>query len=1015
MTTAQQEERGLAGARLSRTLPVQNVQGDRNVSVAVGGDFVAGSKYIQHLYRDSDFHEPSLKPVEPPDFESPEIAKQLVEQLAERRLLVLGGDDLPDKPTLALHLAWLMLQRKGNGRGRGDGELAVRECTCGSGAIRLDEVLRAAKSPTLFILQRAEPGHVGYNLEALRRTINPLQHYLLITTDTGRSSWYQPGEAATVEVWRELAARDVYNESYLAHCLRKRLAEASERQVSGLFPAGRPGGRDEDLEVPLLEGLSLREAALELETPDQVSLLVSWLVSGTEPVSEAGLRQEIQRIRAEDAAIGSWFQQLSRHSQRLVVGLLLFEGLFDDQLFAALDVLVQKVWRPRQPALESFDYKDLGAVASYFRLPESENGGFRVEARSPEHSKALFDAVWRFQRRDLLASLPVVSELVCESGRRQSLEAKTGPREPEPAGKNNHVKARRRNHQDKGQGKGEGNLEEALGERGGKDAKPVEADAVGNGAHPPPRQEQGAALSRWEGYGPMREIVSSRERRERLDEVVGRSLGQIAQRSPAVVERCLLELAEHHSPGAQEVAARALASLLGSEREPFLLKTVLEWYKDSKDKQKQEIHRRSPAWEANRYVFIRATTARVLSNAAFEEQPGALPEPFADLLEWLAEDRNLGVRYQLCLQALPALVLRHQRQLDAELWEILRFSDLIEPVAFGWALAHEHRPLDAAKLLGEWTARCLDDAATPPLEPPLQREARLATVALTYGFVNYNSPAAHASLEAAVGKLKALLLERHPFVRHYVFRAIGLLIRGFFDRLEGTLRDLVEGVSVDDRSEIAVPLLGVYLSQRRALKGGQGEVEVDGVTYAVWRGRDRPPTRVESILQRWLTDPDHASAQQIAFDAFTAFFDSQLTREEERWRQGAGAGSDAEPLPGQPASPPRGPVCSLRTASFLDRGMLSLLTVGRIDLKSVLGALVAELVYGLEHHGPPVGRLLSDWRLRRGRLGTLGRHLGYLAFFHRYWPLILISIAVSGIVVFMLWLWTATGGGSNGG
>lgn len=1000
MTTAQREEPGRPGAPFSPTLQVQQVRGDRNVNLAVGGDFVAGSQYIQQLYRESDFHEPSLKLVEPPGFESPPISEQLVQHLMERRLLVLGGDRLADKPTLALHLGWLMQQRlAGEKRGATSG-LEVRECVCGSGAIKLDSVLRAAKTPTLFILQRAEPGHLGNNLEAIRRTVNPLQHYVLITTDTGRSSWLQPGEKAVVDVWRDLEAREVYGEGYLAHCLCRRLAVSPGKEPPGLFPGGRPGAWDEDLDLPLVEGLSLREAARELETPDQVALLVTWLISGSEPVTVAGLRQEIQRIHAEDAAIGAWYQQLTPHSQRLVVGLLLFEGLFDDQLFGALDILVQKVWRPRQPALESFEYKDLEVVASYFRLPETEHGGIRVEARSPEHGKALFDAVWRFQRRDLIAALPVVSVLVCESGRREGLEAESDRREPQladaggpgSAKPKSKVKSKEEN-KEKSEEKVKSNPGKASDEK------------------PSPKPVQEAALSRWEEYGPLRELVSSSERRERLDEVLSRSLGQIALRSPAVAERCLLELAEHESAGAQEVAARSLASLLGSGREPFLLKTVLEWFKDARDRQKKEIDPRSKTWERNRYVSIRATTARVLSNAAFEETPSELPEPFARLLERLAEDRNVEVRRQLRFQALPALVLRHHRQLDTVLWEILRFSDLIEPVAFGWAQAHEYRPADAAKLLEEWTARCVDDAPTPPSEPPLQREARLATVALTYGFVDYRSPAAQASLEAAVGKLKRMLLERHPFVRHHVFRAIGMLIRGYFDRLESSLRELVEGVGVEDRREIVEPLLGVYLSQRQALKGGQAQIEVDGVLYAVWRGKDRPPTRLESILQRWLTDPDHPSAQQIAFEAFTAFHGSRLAQEEERWRNGSEAAGEAEPLPGLPVLAPRGPVRSLRGAPILDRGVLLLLTAGRVDLKSVLDALVAELVFELDNHGFAARRLLRDWRRRRGRLGTLGRHLGYLAFFHRYWPLILLLIVASGLAVFAFWRKTTAGEG----
>ncbi|HEV7671354.1 MAG TPA: hypothetical protein VGS22_22780 [Thermoanaerobaculia bacterium] len=998
MKTAQRE---VTQQRPAATVVMQQVKGDGNLNLAVGGIYHAGDQYIQKLYRDSDFHEPSLKLVEPPGFESPPIAEQLVQHLFEKRLLVLGGDRLPDKPTLALHLAWLLQKRlEGDPRGRTT-VLEVKECVCGSGAIRLDTVLRGEQSPTLFILQRAEPSHLGNNLEALLRTVNPLQHYLIVTTDTDLSSWMQASEPKTIDVWREFEAREVYGETYLAHCLHRRLGAAAGKERPGLFPGDRPGGWDEDLDLPLVEGLSLRQAARELRTPDQVGLLVSWLTSGSEPVLVAGVRQEIQGIHAEDAAIGSWYQHLSPHAQRLVVGLLLFEGLFDDQLFGALDVLVQEIWRPRLPSLESFEYKDLEAVVSYFRLPETEHGGIRVEARSPEHGKALFDAVWRFRRRDLLATLPAILWLVKTSGNRAAEEEAAEEEKRNGAAAPNADPPKGAEEKSK--------RADAKRKDTGTPTKP------GGEQVAPKSNQESAALSRWERYGPIRELVSSSERRERLDEVLSRSLGQIAMRSPAVVESCLLELAGHESEGAHAVTARALGGLLGSVRESYVLDLLLEWNKDAREKQSVFLSRKENQEkdlpEQRRYVAIRATTAQVLASAAFELPAGRLPEPCVRLLEQLAEDWNLEVRRQLRFQALPALVMRHQRQLDSVLWEILRYGDLIEPVAFGWAQAHEQRPADAAKLLEEWQARCVDDVPTPSTELPVQREARMSVVALTHGFVDYRSPAAQASLEAAVGKLKRMLNERHPFVRRHVFRAIGMLIRGYFERLESSLRELVEGVGIEDRNEIVAPLVGIYLSQRQALQGGQLHLEVDGVSYQVWRGKDRPSTRLENILQRWLTDPDHASAQQIALEAFVAFYGCPLAEAEEKWRlAGAPVTGEEEPAAATPVPARRGPVQSLREVPILDRGILFLLTAGRMDLKSVLKALVAEMVFELNGQRVAVRRLLRDWRQRRGRLGTLGRHLGYQSFFHRYWPLLVLLIVIGGLMVFDFWLKTTAGG-----
>ncbi len=365
-------------------------EGDNNVQQVAGGDIVFGHKYIQ---QDPDFFPPALEYVQPPGFEHLETAQELIAILRGRRVLILAGRGSLEKSTLAHYLAWRLSDKLRRQDGHeADEQVLVREWIRSSVPPKLNAFFHTEKKSTIFVLPRILPYHVDYNPDQLRRIADETNHYVLMTTDTPRSQWTLDAQGSAGHIWQELAARQIYSEDYLSRFLLRELAAVEEPLPEGVL--SRPGAECEDPHQPLVEGLSIRDAARQLETPDRIRSLVRWLGEIPSPIPAAQVCQYIEHLRGDKAAIRRWYRQLDDRQQLLALGLALFDGLLDDQLFAALEVMVDHVWRPRNPTLEAFDYKDLEALSGYFKHSSTDSGGIVVGTNSFHQRHALFEVAW---------------------------------------------------------------------------------------------------------------------------------------------------------------------------------------------------------------------------------------------------------------------------------------------------------------------------------------------------------------------------------------------------------------------------------------------------------------------------------------------------------------------------------------------------------------------------------------------------------------------------------------------
>ena len=120
-------------------------------------DIIIGEHYAAVRMQ---FSATSLADVRPPAFCGPPIVGELVRDLRELRLLVLGGRKLREKSFFARHLAWRLSSELAPD---GD-EVAVEQWNSSTEAQLVEGALDEHDSPTVFIFPNLEPYHLGNDI-----------------------------------------------------------------------------------------------------------------------------------------------------------------------------------------------------------------------------------------------------------------------------------------------------------------------------------------------------------------------------------------------------------------------------------------------------------------------------------------------------------------------------------------------------------------------------------------------------------------------------------------------------------------------------------------------------------------------------------------------------------------------------------------------------------------------------------------------------------------------------------
>ena len=101
------------------------------------------------------------------------------------------------------------------------------------------------------------------------------------------------------------------------------------------------------------------------------------------------------------------------------MGITLFNGLYTDQFFAALERVVRKVWQQRDPSLRALDHCDLESLGNYYEFSEiTKDDDFvlrRLNVKDPESGRLLLCIAWESHRRQIITALEEIVQIIQDS------------------------------------------------------------------------------------------------------------------------------------------------------------------------------------------------------------------------------------------------------------------------------------------------------------------------------------------------------------------------------------------------------------------------------------------------------------------------------------------------------------------------------------------------------------------------------------------------------------------------
>lgn len=809
-----------------------SITAENNKGAVFGDNFgnVAGGNIFMGDYnvsQEPSFREPTLKEVDDTSdwVESPQ-ARQLANRLSNLRLLVLSGNRL-DETMVARRLAWQIredLRKEGR-------DVCVREWIRTS-AEQKWESLFTETGTTILLIPEVRPRDLGHRLDRLLPLLKARNGFAVMTTDSSKADWCLTSES---DYWIELSWESFYGAPFLYEYLVRQLRGFTAILPAGVLPQGIGPG------LPLIAGITLMEVVQRLQSPDAIRRFLVSLAEVTSPVSEREVRALLGQFSSERDSIYRWYSRLERRDQALALGLALFDALPDDQVFAGLELIINNAWRSTDPFLTHFDYSDLGRLGNFFRFMDLGSGGGWIEVPSERERDEILRAAWTLQRRRLLATLPVVTELV--------------------------------------KGLTVDNTWEGDARRGKVEKKTENATNSSGVGEPSLRWRSDEALER--------ALFGTLRRRSFLQQAIIGFLSRVALLSTDAVETCFHELAVEGSEAERRVIAQAFAEWRQAQGAEELFKLLHRWWREGcrvpSIAGKGEEQRKK---EEKRLAATRATVALAVGYASLYDPPNQLHASLREIFPSLLQDHDPLVRNGTLEITIPLVLRQHLRQLHGVVKKrVAQDESLVQTVGFGIALAYGRDPLEASSVIRSWLETTAFDEKLATSQRVPGRERLLATVVYACGYIKFQSVQGCLGPEDVFEILRSVLnSESHPIVRRAVLVALGLQAVHSFEVASSIMTPLVAEVTLDDRAFIVGVLVRAYLHQRQELKGGDDKLEVGGIKYDVWTSKSRPLTPIEVFLYTWVDNSVYPVAQQVALQTFAAIAATDLEWQERAFK-----------------------------------------------------------------------------------------------------------------------------------
>lgn len=364
---------------------------------------------------DEEFFKPDLSSLEESFYVNPTVIRSLSDILYRNRLLVISGSQDIDKSIIARYIAFFISDKTiqmDSQSHDGEKKLSILEWDrSSSDPQKVEAKLRKTKDPTIFILPRVSPQDVRYDLLSIKNAAELHGHLVLISSDLPQQSWNLP--AGDLHFWTELP-EDTFRIEDLICTLNYELDKSKE------FLPPEFWNNYLKSEQTLISDIQIQEVAIRLKTPEIISRFVTLLREEKQLLRPEVVWDLIEKADNKYLTIERWYHNLNSHEQLLALGLSLFDGLFDDQFFAAIDRVVEKVWQKRDSSLRALDYCDLSKLRIFFDFVPTKEYGVKIESNIQDQRKIIFEVAWNSHRRQILTALPIIAQLAIDSAPNRS-------------------------------------------------------------------------------------------------------------------------------------------------------------------------------------------------------------------------------------------------------------------------------------------------------------------------------------------------------------------------------------------------------------------------------------------------------------------------------------------------------------------------------------------------------------------------------------------------------------------
>lgn len=870
----------------------------------VKGSAFGVNAQVNNYYGESEFLEVTVEELENKFKKSHWVKLDIVNHLLQEKILVLSGDLGVDKNELALEIAFILANNIRNlSIESSNSDILIKKWKKGSNKdfIDIDDNIEPKNTnTTIFILTEVEPQNIGsYHLKKIYGDIKNTNYYVLISTERSFTSWHL--EESCRSFFPDLKIENIYDDNALLKQFKEQVSKEKLEQYIALYLSNK----DE----------KLLELVKKLRTPRNIIRFVEIfrqkIINNNGNPHLLDIESLIKIAKNDEEFIRKlYYEILDPSEQLLALGLGFFNGLFEDQLFAALERVVEEVWQKRDPSLRALDYCDLEKLKdNYFELSLNDylyevfptdfkvvdKRDYKVDVRSIkmlslENRSTMFKIAWENHRRQIITALDVLVTLVQESVAEENYSSK------------------------------------------------------------------------WELYGdPMR--------RERLRSVVSETLseiGSISTSALSIVQGSLLQLAKGSDFNVRLVAASTIARWynLDAETNEAVFRTLQRFYCFPLKKESQantenwniisQLEKYKNIVSSNKWIldlniiwiftlplniyknilnifrkhrklskqnyyiadrnnlynydYIGSTVAITIGETIdlyFGKEE--LSDEFYKWLEELSKSRLLLVHVYFGYHTLSKVVplhfhdhriqkmLKNLSRIHTEIWDEEVNSDysLNHAIAYSLSCAYSYPENydDIIELLEKWYEEGSQNDSNDGL---------LKTIALTYGLLEYSDKDKFTVNQAFSRLIEMLNKKQSNLVRDAIISAIINLSHRYFNLIEYNLQSIVKKFTKSERDKLVLRFTKIYLEQRSNMSGGDEKMNFNGHSYPIWiNQKNRPLTEIETAMYRWIrkelarSQPQFkqqkkqvniTAAQKVALAAFTSFA-INLDMEEERYIQ----------------------------------------------------------------------------------------------------------------------------------